>query len=390
MGHIEFAGVCKIMTREQKKTRVLFLFAHLHKGGMQRAVSNISMALPDEFEQYVGFFGTENPSFEYHATLHDFDVPGSLASGLMGKTRNFLVRIYKLRKFVKKRQIDVVVSFGNAANILNALAFISAYRVLCIRGAIGAYGENKLYERIYQLIIPWVYRLGDAIIAVSDDLKKEIMSMTAGEIPVRHIPNLYHLEKIRRHAEEPLPEALSYLNNRCFILNVGSLISLKGQDLLISAFANLRKNHPDLLLVLIGSGHDKDKYIAEAQRLGVEEGLTVVDFDPNPYRYMKQATVFVLSSRTEGFPNVLVEAMACDCPVVAFDCPTGPREILGNSEYGELLENMTAEALTIKLDELLSSDERLVHLKEQAIKRAAHYDANHVIGQWINVLSAHR
>jgi glycosyltransferase involved in cell wall biosynthesis len=389
MGSIEFAGICETMTRARKRTRVLFLFAHLHKGGMQRAVSNISMALPDDFEQHVGFFGTENPSFEYQAALHNFEVPGSLTSGLIAKTKNFLVKIYKLRSFVRKQKIDVVVSFGNAANILSVLAFHPAYCVLSIRGAIHAYGENKLYERIYQLIVPWVYRYSDAIVAVSEDLKQEIMRMTGGEIPVHHIPNLYHLEKIRRYAIEPLPAKLGYLNNRRFILNVGSLISLKGQDMLISAFAQVRKKYPDLLLVLIGSGHERDKYVAEARRLEVENSVTIIDFDPNPYRYMKQATIFVLSSRTEGFPNVLVEAMACDCPVVAFDCPTGPREILGNSEYGELLEKMTAEELAIKLNELLSLDGRLAHLKEQAARRAAHYDVNHVIGQWVDTLSAH-
>jgi glycosyltransferase involved in cell wall biosynthesis len=94
-----------------------------------------------------------------------------------------------------------------------------------------------------------------------------------------------------------------------------------------------------------------------------------------------------LPSFAEGFPNVLVEAMACGCPVVAFDCPTGPREILGNSVYGELVENMTAEALAERLHALLSSSERLAHLKEQAYIRASQYDAARVVEQWINVLA---
>lgn len=387
MGYFEFAGVYEAMNQVKKKRRILFLFAHLHKGGMQRAVSNISLALPDNFEQYVGFFGTENPPFEYHAILHNFNVPGSLELGLFAKIGNFFLRLYKLRRFVREQHFDVVVSFGEAANLLNVLSFNSAYRVLSIRSAIGGYGDANFYSRVYRGLIRWVYPFSDAIVAVSVDLKKQIEKITRGALPVYQIPNLYHLKRIRALSTEPLPTELSYLTKSRFMLNVGSLVSQKGQGLLIRAFANISNSFPDLQLVLIGRGPDKDNCVAEASQLGVSDRVVIIDFDSNPYRYMRLATVFVLPSLTEGFPNVLVEAMACDCPVVAFDCPTGPREILAVSEYGELVQNMTVEDLAERLNKLLSSTERLAFIKEQAAKRATHYDANHVVAEWVTILS---
>lgn len=389
MGNFESAGVYEAMNQVKKKRRILFLFAHLHKGGMQRAVSNISLALPDDFEQYVGFFGTESPPFEYYAILHNFNVPGSLETGLLSKIVNLFLRLYKLRKFVREQHIDVIVSFGEAANLLNVLSFNSAYRVLSIRSSIGGYGDVNLYNRIYRGLIRWVYPFSDAIVAVSEDLKKQIEKITTGAIPVYQVPNLYHLNEIRSLSVVPLPAEMNYLTKSPFLLNVASLVNQKGQDLLIRAFAKISSSFPDLKLVLIGRGPEKDKYVAESERLGVGGRVVMIDFDSNPYRYMKMATVFVLPSLTEGFPNVLVEAMACGCPVVAFDCPTGPREILGASEYGELVEKMSVAKLAERINTLLSSSERLAHLKEQATIRAAHYDANRVVDRWVNILAGH-
>lgn len=368
----------------QKK--ILFLFAHLHKGGMQRAVSNISLALPNNITQYVGFFGVEEECFNYNAKLINFSLTGSLETGFINKVHNFNKRIAKLRSFVKNENINTVVSFGDAANLINVLSFHNAECITSIRGAIGGYEQNNIYSKLYKRLALLIYRFPDKIVTVSDELKVE-MSKISDKNKITHIPNLYHLDDIIEKANIDLPLTYSNLNSSRFLLCVGSLTTTKGQEILINAFKIINCKYPDLRLVLIGRGPKKPDLIELAEKLNVLSHIDFINFDPNPYRYMKRANLFVLPSLTEGFPNVLVEAMACGCPTVAFDCKTGPKEIIGQSEFGEIINEFSSEKLAEKIVMLLNDKIRYEKLKELSIRRASDFSSDRVISQWIKILS---
>jgi glycosyltransferase involved in cell wall biosynthesis len=121
---------------------------------------------------------------------------------------------------------------------------------------------------------------------------------------------------------------------------------------LIEAFAQVRKSHPTRLLIL-GEGEERPQLEALIRQLGLEQDVNLPGFVSNPYPYMAHAALFVLSSRWEGLPTVLVEAMSLRTPVIATDCPSGPREILGNGQYGQLVPVGDSSALALAIQNFL-------------------------------------
>ena len=164
------------------------------------------------------------------------------------------------------------------------------------------------------------------------------------------------------------------------ILGVGRLTQAKDFPTLIRAFALVRKKHPARLMIL-GEGEERSKLETLVQELGLEKEVSLPGFVDNPYKYMKRAAVFVLSSKWEGFGNVLVEAMALGTPVVSTNCPSGPAEILENGRWGRLVPVGDVYALAEAIIETLDEE----HHPDVA-NRAKDFAVELAVEKYINVL----
>lgn len=218
-------------------------------------------------------------------------------------------------------------------------------------------GENDLRWRVYPELARRFYPWADDIIAVSKGVATDL-SLAAKLSPdrIQVIYNPIVTPDLQEKSKAPLEHAWFRAGEPPVVLGVGRLTAQKAFNVLIEAFAQVRKSQPARLLIL-GEGEERPMLEAQIRQLELEQDVDLPGFVSNPYSYMADAALFVLSSRWEGLPTVLVEAMSLRTPVIATDCPSGPREILMDGQYGQLVPMDDPRALALAINNSLSNRE---------------------------------
>jgi glycosyltransferase involved in cell wall biosynthesis len=217
------------------------------------------------------------------------------------------------------------------------------------------YHEKKFHRRLIPWFVRGLYPFADAIVGVSQGVAKDLAQLTG--LPVERIRVIYNpavpelLEKAQASIDHPwfMPGAPPV------ILSVGRLEDQKDYPTLIRAFAKVRAVCNARLMIL-GWGPDRSELEALVAELGLTDDVEMPGFVKNPFPYMKKAAVFALSSRWEGMPNVIIEALTIGTPVVSTNCESGPTEILEDGKYGELVPVGDSQSLADALLKVLSGN----------------------------------
>lgn len=217
------------------------------------------------------------------------------------------------------------------------------------------------------------YKLADAVVAVSNGVADDVAARTG--LARERITTIYNpavTPQLLSQSEEPLDDPWFLPDAPPVVLGAGRLGHAKDFPTLIRAFARVRKLRPARLMI-IGEAKTPRKtdkrrarLVALAEELGVAADVKIPGFVQNPFKYMRHAGVFVLSSRYEGLGNVLIEAMATGSPVVSTDCPSGPSEILDNGYYGPLVAVGDDAALSKAIVSVLDNPPNRKLLQERA------------------------
>ena len=273
-------------------------------------------------------------------------------------TVNIFIWRLKLAKEIHKETLLVVMNIRFL--LINMFVFSFSSRV------IGWFHSHVICDKktLFVLLNYKLFTKFDEIITVSKDCEiglKEKFSSLKDKVSV--IYNPIRIEKIQELSKQSIP----YKDD--FILSVGRFSNQKGFDILVKSYAKCLKLGMKEKLVIIGDGPLYEEVSLLIKKLGIEESCLLFGFDENPYRWMSKAKLFVLSSRYEGFGIVLAEAMACELPCVAFDCYSGPREVLLNGKCGMLVESGNEQKLSEAMLELCNDSVEQQKFKIEGLKR---------------------
>ena len=290
-------------------------------------------------------------------------------------------------RYLNAKRPRIIISAMTHINVASIIANLASFRrtdlIVVEHNQLSRNRNSKsgLVRFAYHLV-PWLYRYATIVGAVSEGVKSDLAETAKFPIDrIRVLHNPVVTPELLEQSQQPLEHPWFVDGAPPVILGVGRLTTQKSFDMLIDAFAAVRSKVP-ARLVILGDGPDREALEMRAMSSGRGEDIELIGFVSNPFAYMRRAAVFALSSRWEGLPTVLIEAMACSLPVVATDCPSGPAEILRKGELGRLTPVGDVAAFA---DALLETLER-PPARESLEDRASDFNVDNAVARYLSTV----
>jgi glycosyltransferase involved in cell wall biosynthesis len=357
--------------RTARPMRVAFVLSGLGAGGAERVVSLISSAWASRGNEVsvISFDGPDERifhNFDPQVRLVRLSIPAE--GGILAASRSAMMRALALRRSLREHRPDLIVSFLTKVNALTLVAAAGSGRPVVVSER-----NNPTRQEIHpawNLLLAWLYRRASAVVMQTEASLSCLPK--SGRSRAMVIPNPIPAPAARR-----LRSPTSGV-----VVAVGRLVRQKGFDLLIEAFSRVAADHPAWTLEIWGEGPERPAIEARIEASGLAHQIKLRGLSAAPASWMTGASVFVLSSRYEGFPNALGEAMAAGLPVAAFDCSFGPGEMVRNEVDGLLVPDEDVGALTAALDRLMTDPALRARLGNAAREASARFAPEKIIAQW--------
>ena len=291
-------------------------------------------------------------------------------------------RIKVLRREIKKANPDIVISFLDKMNVLTLLATFGLHVKVIVSERIDPayYSVGRVWNRLRIMTYPFAH----AIVT---------MTPTAGDWVVKNvrcrqlfvIPNPVVLPGGENKSGPSMAEIVGRGGKKT-VVAMGRLHPQKGFDLLIRAFSKTGSVNSNWNLVIIGEGKERNALEQLAISQGVSDNVFFSGRIHEPFQLLKQADLFVFSSRFEGFGNALVEAMACGLPVISFDCPSGPNCIIRNEVDGLLVPPEDVQALTVAMNRMMTNEAERRRIASRAPEVLERFGLDEIMSMWESVI----
>ena len=357
--------------------KILVLHGHLSMGGEERVLLNVLRNLVElnyDVDLLITWNHKENNLFEneipkkvnYEFLFDSYNGKNKLIKEIY-RIKAKTTYLKKIEKKIKNEKYDIVIDYSS--NLLKYDNFDIKIPVFAWIHFSLTFGEKLTLEKIKKY--KKQYKKYSKIFAITRVMKEECINKVGIEKKkVELVYNPIDLKLIEKKAENVEKKYENYLKQDYF-LQVSRLTQQKQPEHLVDIYYKLKQAGIKEKLYFIGDGEKKEIIKQKIKEYNLEDDIILLGQIENPYPFFKNAKLFVHTAKYEGLPTVLLESLALGTPVVSYDCPTGPRDILGkNSEYGELISLNDKDMFVEKVLELMNSKEKYEKYKKLSLIRA--------------------
>ena len=357
--------------------KVLVLHGHLSMGGEERVLLSVLKNLVElnyDVDLLITWNHGENNLFEneipekvnYKFLFDNYNGKNKLIKEIY-RIRAKTTYLKKVEKIIKENKYDVIIDYSS--NLLKYNNFDIKVPVFAWIHFSLTFGEKLSADKIEKY--KKQYKKYDKILAICDTMRDEfveILGMDKNKVELVYNP--IDLEAIRKKAENIDKKYENYLKQDYF-LQVSRLTEQKQPEHLVNIYYKLKQRGIKEKLYFIGNGEKVELIKQKIKEYKLEDDVILLGQIENPYPFFKNAKLFVHTGKYEGLPTVLLESLAFGTPVVAYDCPTGPKDILGkNSEYGKLIPLNDKDVFVEKVCELMNDDEKYKNYRKISLVRS--------------------
>ncbi|MBG6111233.1 N-acetylgalactosamine-N,N'-diacetylbacillosaminyl-diphospho-undecaprenol 4-alpha-N-acetylgalactosaminyltransferase [Flavobacterium sp. CG_9.10] len=363
------------MILPNKKIKIALIGYRLSRGGAERVMAILSQFFEKKGIEIHNIIVLDEVSYSYSGKLVNLGKMKNSSNGLFNKWNRFVF----LKKYLHQHEFDFIIDFRFRVKPIQELLIAKwLYKTKTIFMVHSYLIEHYMPD--WSVLTRYMYGNCYKMVSITTKSKERIES----KHHLKNVVTIYNpidIDDIQEKSNEKVSLPFDY------IIGVGQMeTKIKQFDKLIEAYSESILPRNNIHLVLLGDGDQKTNLQKLAKSRKVSDKVHFLGFQNNPFKYLKNAKFFVLSSLNEGLPNVILESLTCETPVVAFDCLSGPSEMIVHKKNGLLVENQNVKQLTEAMNLFVDDENLYKYCKQNALQSVQSFSISTIGQQWLDLM----